>query len=643
MKFAARMFATIAVAFLLACPLRADDTPKPGTTTKAVTTTDKDGAANSRVAPPGTAGEATPAAPAPTPAPPYAGEGSDTPKLELFLGYSNVLATPMSFRNRIADVQGGDTNIAFNLNRYLGLVGDFAGYHADTLTFDQAGGPSRDVGADGKVFTYMGGPRLSYRRPRFTLFGQALFGDANARQVTINQCTGAPVCTPLPSENSFGMALGAGLDLNLNRHFAFRIIQAEYLMTHFKDPSSSEGTSSIRNNLRLSSGIVFRYGGNPAPPPTAACSLQPGEVFAGEPVTATATGSNFLPKRTVTYNWTGAGGKVTGNGASAQVDTTELQPGEYVVTANLSDGRKNGSASCSARFMVKQPRPPVISCSADPASVQIGASSTIHSNASSPDGRRLIYSYSASSGDIAGNDATATLNTQGAQPGHITVTCNVNDDRVPALTASSTVMVDVQAPPPPPPPPPAPEIKRLEAKLALHSIYFQTARPTEEHPEGGLLDSQADILRALAEDFKNYLKYMPDAHLILGGHADPRGTPEYNKKLTERRVERTKAFLVEHGVPADHFELKAFGEEDQLTADQIKQQMADNAELSPEERQKMMSNLRLLVLANNRRVDVTLSTTGQQSVRRYPFNAKDFLALISPKGGEKKPPVKKKP
>jgi hypothetical protein len=56
----------------------------------------------------------------------------------------------------------------------------------------------------------------------------------------------------------------------------------------------------------------------------------------------------------------------------------------------------------------------------------------------------------------------------------------------------------------------------------------------------------------------------------------------------------------------------------------------------------MLKNLQVLVLDNNRRVDITLSTTGQ-SVRRYPFNAKDFLALISIKGGEKKPPVKKKP
>lgn len=183
----------------------------------------------------------------------------------------------------------------------------------------------------------------------------------------------------------------------------------------------------------------------------------------------------------------------------------------------------------------------------------------------------------------------------------------------------------------------------LETKLALHSIYFQTARPTEEHPDGGLLDSQADILTTLAQDFTNYLKYKPDAHLILSGHADTRGSEEFNKKLTERRVERTKQFLVEHGVPADHFELKAFGEDHQLTADEVKAQMADNPDLSADERQKMLDNLRVLVLANNRRVDVTLSTTGQKSIRRYPFNAKDFLALISTKGGEKKPRAEKKP
>jgi hypothetical protein len=57
----------------------------------------------------------------------------------------------------------------------------------------------------------------------------------------------------------------------------------------------------------------------------------------------------------------------------------------------------------------------------------------------------------------------------------------------------------------------------------------------------------------------------------------------------------------------------------------------------------MLDNLHVLVLANNRRVDVTLSTTGQQSNRRYPFNAKDYLALINTNGGETKPPPKQTP
>jgi outer membrane protein OmpA-like peptidoglycan-associated protein/opacity protein-like surface antigen len=558
------------------------------------------------------------------------------PKWELFGGYSvfdpgatingELPGALLPLSSRLEwNPRGAGVSVTYNFDKWLGLT-------LDTSTHWGSGESTFAKRIDDAAFSNLSfGPKITFRHDHFSPFFEVLVGDHRLMPDAFHDV------------DKLGVMIGGGLDVNVSRHIALRLIRADFVLSNYRYGPTSVPSTEIRG-LRAQTGIVFMFGGGaPPPPPTAACSVQPAEVFAGEAVTATATGSNFDPKRTVTYNWNGTGVKVTGSGASAQVDTTELQPGEYVVTANLSDGRKNGSASCSARFTVKQPRPPVISCSADPASVQIGGSSTIHSNASSPDGRRLIYSYSASSGDIAGNGATATLNTQGAQPGRITVTCNVNDDRVPALAASSTTMVDAQAPPPPPPPTPAPEIKRLEAKLALHSIYFQTARPTEEHPEGGLLDSQADILKALAEDFKNYLKYMPDAHLILSGHADPRGSEEFNKKLTERRVERTKSFLVEHGVPADHFELKAFGKEDQLTADQIKEQMADNPDLSGDERQKMMRNLPLLVLANNRRVDVTLSTTGQQSVRRYPFNAKDFLAMISPKGGEKKPPVKKKP
>jgi outer membrane protein OmpA-like peptidoglycan-associated protein len=558
------------------------------------------------------------------------------PKWELFGGYSvfdpgatisgELPGALLPLSSRLEwNPRGAGASVTYNFDSWVGLT-------LDTSTHWGSGESGLPKRIDDAAFSNLSfGPKITFRHNRFAPFIEVLVGDHRLMPDAFHDV------------DKLGVMIGGGIDVNVSRHVALRLIRADFVLSNYRYGPTSIPSTEIRG-LRAQTGLVFTFGGGAAPPPpTAACSIQPAEVFAGEPVTATATGSNFDPKRTVKYSWNGTGVKVSSSDASAQIDTTGLEPRSYEVTANVSDGRKNGAASCSARFTVKQPRPPVISCSADPSSVRMGGTSTITSSASSPDGRRLIYSYSASSGDIAGNGPTATLNTQGAQPGRITVTCNVGDDRVPPLAASSTTMVEVQAPPPPPPPTPAPEIKQLEAKLALHSIYFQTARPTEENPQGGLLDSQADILTALAADFLNYLKYMPDAHLILGGHADPRGTAEYNKKLTERRVERTKNFLVEHGVPADHFELKAFGEEDQLTADQIKQQMADNPDLSPAERQKMMRNLTLLVLANNRRVDVTLSTTGQQSVRRYPFNAKDFLALISPKGGEKKPPVKKKP
>jgi hypothetical protein len=41
-------------------------------------------------------------------------------------------------------------------------------------------------------------------------------------------------------------------------------------------------------------------------------------------------------------------------------------------------------------------------------------------------------------------------------------------------------------------------------------------------------------------------------------------------------------------------------------------------------------------MASNRRVDVTLSTTGQTSVRQFPFNTTDSLTLIGGREGEAK-------
>jgi outer membrane protein OmpA-like peptidoglycan-associated protein len=440
--------------------------------------------------------------------------------------------------------------------------------------------------------------------------------------------------------DKLGFMAGGGLDVNLSRHIALRPIRADYVFSNYRyGPSASTPVTEVRG-VRLQAGLTLMFGGNHAASPIAACSIEPAEVFSGEPAIARANGSGFNPQRTIQYRWSGTGVKVAGSDAATRIDTSGLQPGAYQASAHLSDGTRNGVASCSARFTVKQPHPPEISCSPDPGTVGMGGNATIHSNASSPDNRRLSYSYSASAGNISGADATAALNTVGAPPGPITVTCIVSDDRDPALTASAVTNVLVAAPPPAPV---LAEVRELEAKLALHSIYFQTARPTEKNPGGGLMESQQEVLTALALGFKRYLTFRPDAHLTLGGHADLRGSTEYNQALTERRVERAKSFLTGHGVPPGSIQIQSFGKEDYLTDEQVRQQIGSNPDVSEDDRQKMLSNLTVIVLANNRRVDVSLSTTGQQSVRRYPFNARDALALISTKGVEKEPIAKKRP
>ena len=80
-----------------------------------------------------------------------------------------------------------------------------------------------------------------------------------------------------------------------------------------------------------------------------------------------------------------------------------------------------------------------------------------------------------------------------------------------------------------------------------------------------------------------YMKKYPAKRIIVEGHTDSRGSAAYNKRLSLKRAEAVKRYLVSQGIEADRIEVIGYGEE---------KPVADNS--TPEGRQL------------NRRVEIKL-------------------------------------
>ena len=416
---------------------------------------------------------------------------------------------------------GGGGTFAYNFTSLLGIAADLGGckYFGETI-------PALSSKVSGNDFTYMFGPRFTFRSASaFRPFFEVNFG---GNRLSLSCNSGTPCSGITYTKDAFALTAGGGFDIKLSKKFALRLIQAEYLYTRFGNSCQFAlcSDNNNQNSFRLKSGIVIGWGFPETVQPSASCSVQPSEVMVGEPITATATGSNFNPKHTLSYTWSATGGNVTGKDNTASIDTTGLAGGSYTVTAHITDAKmkKGGEASCSASFTVKEPpkNPPTMSCSASPSSLQGGGSSTITCSCTSPDNVPVtVASWTATGGSVSGSGNTATLNTSGASPGPITVTATCTDSR--GLSSQASTQVTVENPPPPPP-----QASKLTDCDFANMAKIKKPWRVDNECKGKL------------DDVAKNLQQNADNKLVIVGNADP---TETRPNLAAERAVNSKAYL----------------------------------------------------------------------------------------------------
>jgi outer membrane protein OmpA-like peptidoglycan-associated protein len=129
-------------------------------------------------------------------------------------------------------------------------------------------------------------------------------------------------------------------------------------------PGSYTVTANITSNKKNETATCsanFTIKEPPKNPPTISCTAAPTTVRAGEPSTVTCNATS-PDNRPVNVTYQASGGKISGSGNTATLDTTGAQPGPITVTATAADDR-GLTGNTTATVTVEAPPPPPPTCS----------------------------------------------------------------------------------------------------------------------------------------------------------------------------------------------------------------------------------------------------------------------------------------
>jgi peptidoglycan-associated lipoprotein len=122
---------------------------------------------------------------------------------------------------------------------------------------------------------------------------------------------------------------------------------------------------------------------------------------------------------------------------------------------------------------------------------------------------------------------------------------------------------------PPPPPPPAPPAPRETPRTPTEDEVFASKSLTDLNNEKPLGDAffaldkyeVTEEQKAALQKNAEWMKRWPSTKVVIEGHCDSRGTPEYNLALGERRATAVRAYLTNLGIAADRLQIVSKGKE----------------------------------------------------------------------------------
>ena len=181
--------------------------------------------------------------------------------------YLRFNPTLQGFNSR--SFNGGGGSGQFNVNKWLGIKGDFQGYASTTWKVTYNGPivtphgtvPAGTYSTNGNMFTWMFGPVIRIPANKFTLWGETLFGGSQTNAyATLSKefiANGADIKL-IGSQHPFTMTAGGGLDLNMSKTVALRLGEFDYVLTRYTNPLTS---TNNQNSFRYAAGVVFMFGG----------------------------------------------------------------------------------------------------------------------------------------------------------------------------------------------------------------------------------------------------------------------------------------------------------------------------------------------------------------------------------------------